>query len=304
MKRPLILELKANSLDDGPGIRTAVFFKGCPLDCIWCHNPESKKTGTELMASADDCIGCGSCKNVCPKQAAGPERPGIVDRTLCGGCFLCAEGCPPKALQRIGKEMTIEETVKKCVSDKPFYDVSGGGVTITGGEPTMFPEWTGALCSQLSEAGVHVHMETCGMFSYEKVKALILPYLSGVYMDVKIIDREKHKRYCGVYNDVILENLERLLQDSKTMGFSFMPRTPLVPGITDTNENLEAIARLYLSLGITETELLPYNPTWYGKNEKLGRTLAPELKGLDRWQPPEKITQCKTIFTQKGIRCR
>ena len=123
-------------------------------------------------------------------------------------------------------------------------------------------------------------------------------------MDVKIIDREKHKRYCGVYNDVILENLERLLQDSKTMGFSFMPRTPLVPGITDTNENLEAIARLYLSLGITETELLPYNPTWYGKNEKLGRTLAPELKGLDRWQPPEKITQCKTIFTQKGIRCR
>ena len=114
MDKPLVLELKANSLDDGPGIRTAVFFKGCPLDCIWCHNPESKKTYAELSVAAEECIGCFSCKNVCPQHAVGPDRPGILDRSLCDDCFLCTEVCPPKGLQRVGKDMTMGGGLACC----------------------------------------------------------------------------------------------------------------------------------------------------------------------------------------------
>ena len=303
MERPLVLELKANSLDDGPGIRTASLFKGCPLDCIWCHNPESKKAGAELSVATEDCIGCFTCKTVCPLGAAGPDRPGIVDRSICDNCFRCTETCPPKGLQRVGLEMSMEDIVARCVSDKVFFDVSGGGVTLSGGEPTLFPECIGELCRKLKEEDINLHMETCGMFDYERVREHILPYLSSIYMDIKIMDREKHKKYCGVYNDTILENFRRLWKDSKELGVDLLPRTPLIPNITYTEENLKAIAAFYRELGVGKTELLPYNPTWYTKNAKLGLTLNEELQGLDSWQSPEKIKLCKKIFTEQGIEC-
>lgn len=303
MDRPLVLELKGNSLDDGPGIRTAIFFKGCPLRCIWCHNPESKSTAAELSVSLADCIGCGTCKSVCPQGAADPSRPGIIDRGKCVRCFACAKSCPPKALQRVGEEMPMDEIIRRCVADKPFYDVSGGGVTLTGGEATMFPAWTGELARKLNEEGIRVHLETCGQFNYEKVRSDLLPHISSIYMDVKLIDRDMHWKYCGVYNDVILDNFRRLVVDSAEMGFSFLPRTPLIPDITDTDENLSAIARLYKETGVTKTELLPYNPTWYGKTEKLGTAVADELKDLTGWQSNEKIEHCKDIFIREGIDC-
>lgn len=303
MNRPLVLELKGNSLDDGPGIRTAVFFKGCPLRCIWCHNPESKSVEAELSVSLADCIGCGTCRKVCPHGAADPSKPGIVERSKCVRCFVCTESCPPKALQRAGKEMTIEEIVKKCAADKPFYDVSGGGVTLSGGEPTMFADWTGDLARALTEEGMRVHLETCGMFDYGKVREKLLPYISSIYMDVKIIDRDAHKKYCGVYNDVILDNFRRLVADSAEMGFSFLPRTPLIPEITDTDENLTAIMQLYKETGIKKTGLLPYNPTWYGKTEKLGVSVPAELAGINHWQSSEKLEHCKDIFRREGIEC-
>lgn len=303
MKQPLVLELKGNSLDDGPGIRTAVFFKGCPLRCIWCHNPESKSVEAELSVSLADCIGCGTCRKVCPQGAADASKPGIVDRSKCVSCFTCTESCPPKALQRAGKEMTIEDIVKKCAADKPFYEVSGGGVTLSGGEPTMFTEWVSALARRLTEEGMRVHLETCGMFDYGKVREMLLPYISSIYMDVKIIDRDAHKKYCGVYNDVILDNFRRLVKGSAEMGFSFLPRTPLIPEITDTDENLTAIMQLYKETGITKTELLPYNPTWYGKTEKLGVSVPAELEGITHWQSNEKLEHCKDIFRKEGIEC-
>lgn len=303
MKAPLILELKGNSLDDGPGIRTAIFFKGCPLSCIWCHNPESKRVEAELSVSLADCIGCGTCESVCPQGAASPRQEGIVDRSKCVRCFSCTEECPPKALQRVGAEYSLEEIVEKCVKDKPFYDVSGGGVTLTGGEATLFPEWVGELSKALKEQGISIHLETCGLFSYDKVKEHMLPHISSIYMDVKIMDPAQHKKYCGASNEVILENFSKLLNDSKEMGFTLLPRTPLVPGITDTDDNLEAISQLYAELGVKKTELLPYNPTWYGKTEKLGIELADELKGVDSWQIEEKLDHCKGIFEQKGIEC-
>jgi pyruvate formate lyase activating enzyme len=135
------------------------------------------------------------------------------------------------------------------------------------------------------------------------VREKLLPFVSSIYMDVKIIDREDHKKYCGVYNDVILDNFRRLVTDSAEMGFSFLPRTPLIPGITDTDENLEAISGLYKETGVKKTELLPYNPTWYGKNEKLGINLADELEGVKSWQSNEKMEHCKNIFRREGIEC-
>lgn len=303
MESPLVLEMKGNSLDDGPGIRTAVFFKGCPLRCIWCHNPESKNAEAELSVSLADCIGCTTCRSVCPQGAADPSKPGIVDRTKCVRCFTCAQNCPPKALQRVGEKMSMEEIVRRCAADRPFYDVSGGGVTLTGGEATMFPEWVGELARKLNEEGMRVHLETCGMFNYVKVRESLLPYVSSIYMDVKIIDREAHKKYCGVYNDVILENFRKLVKDSAVIGFSLLPRTPLIPDITDTDENLEAIVRLYKETGVNRTELLPYNPTWYAKTEKLGVSLADELEGLTSWQSNDKIEHCKDIFRREGIDC-
>ena len=303
MRQPLVLEFKANSLDDGPGIRTAVFFKGCPLSCIWCHNPESKKPEAELSVALDDCIGCFTCRNVCPKGAASPDKPGIVDRSICDLCFECVEHCPPKGLTRVGKEMSVEEIVKKCASDKPFYDVSGGGVTLSGGEPCLCPEWMGGLCKALHDEGISIHIETAGLFDYDKVKEYMLPFVSSVYMDIKIIDREQHKKYCGVYNEVILENFKRFLEDSKEMGFDYLTRTPLIPNITDTDENLQDIVKLYKENGVTRTELLAYNPTWYIKAKKLGVPVAEEVAGLDSWQSPEKIEHCKSFFLAEGIEC-
>jgi pyruvate formate lyase activating enzyme len=199
--------------------------------------------------------------------------------------------------------MEIEDIVRKCAADKPFYDVSGGGVTLTGGEPTMFTEWVGELAKKLTEAGIRVHIETCGMFNYDMVREKLLPYVSSIYMDVKIIDRDAHKKYCGVYNDIILENFRKLVADSAEMGFSFLPRTPLIPDITDTDDNLEAIAELYTETGVTKTELLPYNPTWYVKTEKLGVGLADELKGVKSWQSNDKLEHCKDIFRRRGVDC-
>ncbi|MBQ6314351.1 MAG: glycyl-radical enzyme activating protein [Mogibacterium sp.] len=303
MDRPLVLELKGNSLDDGPGIRTAIFFKGCPLRCIWCHNPESKSVKAELSVSTADCIGCGTCRKVCPHKAADPGQQGIVDRSKCVLCFTCTEHCPPKALQRVGEPMLMDDIINKCAKDKPFYDVSGGGVTLTGGEATMFPEWVGELAGRLADSGIRVHLETCGHFSYDKVREHLLPHISSIYMDVKLIDRELHKKYCGVYNDVILENFRRLVRDSAEMGFAFLPRTPLIPDITDTDENLTAIAELYLETGIRKTELLPYNPTWYSKTAKLGVEVDAALDGVTSWQSKDKLEHCKDIFKSRGIEC-
>lgn len=300
---PLVLDIKGNSLDDGPGIRSAVFFKGCPLSCVWCHNPESKHSRAELSFDASSCINCGNCRGVCRVGALKLSNPYYVDRSRCTLCFACTEVCPAKAITRVGKQMTHDELFNKLMSDKPFYDVSGGGVTLSGGEATLCTEWVGELARRLHEAGVRVLLETCGQFDWERAEKHLLPYVDDIFCDVKILDREKHKKYCGVYNDRILENIRRMWSGKERLGYSFLPRTPLIPGITDTEENLTEIAAFLSELGIERAQLLAYNPTWYPKNDKLGLRLCDELKGVDGFQSREQLDKAKKIFSDKNIIC-
>ena len=303
MKAPLILEIKGNSLDDGPGIRSVVFFKGCPLSCIWCHNPESKRVDAEISYDKDTCIGCGTCVKKCALNAVSPLNPTFVDRERCNLCYDCAGSCPAKAITRVGMEMTQEELLKKLLSDKPFYDISGGGVTLSGGEASLFTEWVGELAKKLHDNGVKVLLETCGHFDYDKAEKHLLPYVTDIFCDIKIYDREKHRKYCGVYNDRILENFRRMIADRDQYGYSIMPRVPLIPGITDTDENLTEIAEYMRDCGVNKTDLLPYNPTWYPKNDKLGITLSPELQDAKSWQSKDKLEHAKSIFKTRNIDC-
>ena len=303
MRIPLIADIRGNCLDDGPGIRTVVFFKGCSLNCIWCHNPETKSSAPELSVSRNDCIGCGICASVCPQGAISPLHPEITDRSRCILCFQCTKHCPAKARTRIGTEMTIPEILDLCLKDKPFYDASGGGVTFSGGEPGLYPEWCGELAEQFRENGISVYMETAGSISYREVRKHLLPHLSGVYMDIKLIDPVLHRQYCGRDNQEILANFRSFLEDSREMGFRFLPRTPLIPGITDTEENLRQIGEFYRENNVTETQLLPYNPTWYPKAEKLGSDVSEELAGVHQPQSDEYLQKCRKIFREAGITC-
>ncbi len=303
MNKPYVLDIKGNSLDDGPGIRTTIFFKGCPLSCIWCHNPESKRVMQELSWDKETCIGDFGCLKICENGALSHENPGFVDRTKCKLCFKCADFCPAKALTKVGQEKDIEELVQKAASDIPFYKVSGGGVTLSGGEATMFPEWVGQLCKGLQEQGIDILLETCGYFDYDKVRENILPYVKDIYCDLKIFDREEHKKYCGVYNDLILENIKRMKSDEKSFNYTLLTRTPLIPDITDTEQNLSEIAQFLTEIGMEKTEILPYNPTWYAKTEKIGVELDPNLKEINSFQDKEQVEKAKNIFREKGISC-
>ena len=301
--KPYVIDIKGNSLDDGPGVRTTIFFKGCPLSCIWCHNPESKKATNELAWDVATCIGDGGCLSVCPQGALSPENPGFVDRDKCILCFKCADICPAKAMTRVGRYWEIEDLVDKVKKDKPFYDISHGGVTLSGGEATLFTEWMGELAKAIHAEGINILIETSGYFDYDKVSKCILPYLHDIYCDIKIYDREKHKKYCGVYNDKILENFRRMFNDKDKYGYNILPRVPLVPDITDTDENLEGIASFLEEIGCMYVDLLPYNPTWYSKTAKIGVSVDDELSGLDHFQSRDKIDHCKEIFKSKNINC-
>ncbi|HOC91762.1 MAG TPA: glycyl-radical enzyme activating protein [bacterium] len=289
----LILNIRRNSLDDGPGIRTTVFFKGCPLNCIWCHNPESKKAKPELSYDAAVCVGCGTCAWGCPESAISENNPYFVDREKCSLCFKCAEACPSRALKRMGTPMTVAEVVESALKDAAFYRSSGGGVTLSGGEPTAYMEFCSELMSELCSAGVDTLVETCGLFDFDRFSLLILPYASRIFIDIKLMDSARHKEMCGADNRVILSNARRLIEASAQGGPEILPRIPLIPGATDTDENLAASAAFLMDCGATRVSLLSYNPTWTDKMRMLGE----ETKfAASSWTSAEKMESCRAFF--------
>ena len=301
-KTPLILDIKGNSLDDGPGIRTVVFFKGCPLSCVWCHNPESKKAVPEISFDKTECVACDTCIESCPENALDRKNPFFIDRTRCTLCGVCVENCPSGALSMVGKAMALEEIVAIAEKDKPFYKNSNGGVTLSGGEPTLHMDFLSGLLQRLKKQDIHTLLETCGMFEFELFAEKILPYVDTIYFDIKIYDPDIHKQFCGIKNDRILKNFSKLNRLSAENGFDLLARTPLIPNITATEKNLTEIADFLTTRGVRQSRLLAYNPLWHEKNEKIGtRNSFQNNKEMNTWLPSEKLEAYRSIFTKKGI---
>ncbi len=294
---PLVVDIKANSLDDGPGIRSVVFFKGCPLSCVWCQNPECLAPRAELSFDAELCVGAGECVSRCPEGALKPGRQPFIDRERCTRCFDCVDECPSGALTRIGEPVEVEELTARLLRDRPFYEHSGGGVTLSGGEATWAMDYLGCLVKQLAEAGVHTLLQTCGAFSQERFEREVYPWLELIYYDLKVADPALHKSVCGADNARILENFAWLQAKAQAGGVQVLPRVPLVPGVTDTDANLDAIADFLVAQGAAQVQLMAYNPLWVGKAEKLGR--PPGFTG--HWMRPEALARCASRFSARGL---
>ncbi|PKL37172.1 MAG: glycyl-radical enzyme activating protein [Spirochaetae bacterium HGW-Spirochaetae-1] len=299
---PLILEIKGNSLDDGPGIRSVIFFKGCPLDCAWCHNPESKKRGVELSFDAGLCIACDACIGACTEKALSRRVKGFVKRDRCTLCFQCTDVCPSGALSRVGRDMTVDQVVEKVKRDIPFYNSSGGGVTLSGGEPTVSMEYLSGIVRALKAEKIHTLIETCGLFDMKRFSEMVYPHIDSIYFDIKFIDEALHRKYCGTSNKIILENFSRLQDMFLKGGISLLARTPLIPGITDSDKNLSAIAGFLSGRGVQKASLLAYNPLWHEKNGKIGvENRYSKEKAMKSFMKQERIEECWDIFLSAGI---
>jgi len=294
---PLVSAIRRNALDDGPGIRTVVFFKGCPLSCVWCQNPETQSPRQEIVFDAAACVGCGACEKACGQRAlrprgAAPDKAAYpIDRGLCDLCGACVSACPTGALALAGTAYEARELLDILSRDAVFYGNSGGGVTFSGGEPTLHPEFLESLLEGLNERDIHVCLETCGYCPSDDFLAAVLPHIDLVYFDLKFFDSELHKRYCGADNAPILRNFEALCREAPER---VLPRIPLIPGITATTDNLTALRDHLKSLNRTKIGLLPYNPLWIGKPATLGKDARYRRS---EWMTKEEKAEAKEIFS-------
>ena len=279
----VIFNIQRCSLQDGPGIRTTVFLKGCPLRCVWCHNPESWHKEPELSVNLRMCVGCGRCAQVCP-NGAHTVQDGVhsFDRSRCVACGQCVQACAPGALTMIGRLVDSDEIVAEAARDRAFFERSGGGVTLSGGEPMMQPAFTRALVQGLKEEGLHVCLDTCGFAAREQYEAL-LPCIDLFLFDYKATEPETHRKLTGVGNERILENLEYLLDS----GAGVILRCPMVQRVNDSDEHLAAIADLERRhpqlLGV---EIMAYHNLGKDKGLHVGRR---ESEIIEHEMTPEAV---------------
>ena len=292
-----ITNIQKFSIHDGDGIRTSVFFKGCPLKCEWCHNPETQRYEREMQFDPGKCTGCGACVKACPSQALAMKdgRP-VLDKEACTLCGRCENYCPAGIREIVGREYTVKELVKELMKDQIFYEDSGGGVTLSGGEVmTMDMDYILAVARELKRQDITLTIDTCGYVQYERLQAL-LPYVNTFLYDVKVMDPELHKKYIGADNKLILENLVRLARD----GARIYIRIPTIKEVNGNEKNMrETIAFLKEhDIHPAQVNLLPYHDTGSGKYPKLDM----EYKGKDLHAPDKaEMEELKKLFIDAGF---
>lgn len=264
-----VFDIKRYSIHDGPGIRTTVFLKGCALNCLWCHNPESIDPGPELMHWPARCARCHACLKACPTGAlaADPEGAILIDRAKCDLCGRCAEACLYDAMQIVGREMTVDEVVAEVERDRPFFEQSGGGVTLSGGDPLVQSAFAEAVLEACRSRGLHTALDTAGMSANGALERLAR-HADVVLFDLKVMNPEKHKASTGVSNAAILDNLTSLV----AAGREVWVRIPLVHGVNDDDDNVRQTIDLLRSLGgIRQVGLLPYHAGGLDKARRIGK---------------------------------
>lgn len=260
-----IFNIQKFSVHDGPGIRTTVFFKGCPLKCLWCHNPESQNTQKEILHDINKCVLCGKCVEVCPQNAVRIENNVVLtDNNKCNHCGECVIYCIPGARQIAGKEYTVDEVLKEVIKDKVFYEHSNGGVTVSGGEPLIQIDFIEELLKKLKENNIHTAVDTCGAVSFENLKR-VAPYTDVFLYDLKVMDDEKHKEFVGISNKLILENLKKLSLIHNNINL----RMIIVEGVNADEKHIEDTLKFIENLNIKKINLLPYHDIAKHKYKKL-----------------------------------
>ena len=279
-----ILEIQRMSTEDGPGLRTTVCFKGCSLQCKWCHNPESLPARPQILWIGNRCIGCKTCLAVCPENAlAFTSQGNTVDRSKCTGCGICAEACPSTALESLGQLWNLDDLYAEVVKDKIYFEKSGGGVTLGGGEPTLQSEFCRGLLIRLKENAIHTAVDTCGLCS-PKALGRILPHTDLVLYDLKEINSQKHEQLTGSDNHGSLENLiySKDCMDREECPEERWIRTPVLPGATDSDDNIRGIGRFLadnVAGSVSRWDLCAFNNLCRDKYLRLG--LNWEFKNSD-----------------------
>jgi pyruvate formate lyase activating enzyme len=269
MSEGIIFDIKKYSIHDGPGIRTTVFFKGCPLHCPWCHNPEGQSSKPEIMVRSYRCLkDCTECLSVCEERALTKvDQALIIDREKCDACGKCVKVCSSEAIVTVGRKMNAQEVMQEVEKDMIFHDDSGGGVTFSGGEPLLQSDFLSALLIQAKEKKIHITVDTCGYASsatLDKISDKVDLFL----YDVKMIDDQKHKKFTGKSNKLVLRNLKTLAQKGKKV----IVRIPLIPGVNDDEENIQKTAKFIQSLkNIKHISLLPYHKLGQDKHKRLSK---------------------------------
>jgi len=296
--RGVVFGIERYAVHDGPGIRTLIFLKGCPLRCLWCDNPESQKIKSEIFLITDRCIGCGECLAECPQGAGTLSKAGqiTINRKLCAGCGKCVETCYAGARVLVGKCMTVEDVLGEIMKDLKFYRASGGGVTLSGGEPLMQAEFAREVLRRCNERNIHTAIETSGYANWDMIEA-VFRYADLVLLDIKHMDSLVHRRLTGVPNEPILENAIRVSELKVPM----VVRIPIIPGFNDSEANIRETANFVKKLRtVNKIELLAYHSYGSPKYKRLGRRYR--LRNL-RSPTGESMSRLKEIVVSYGIRC-
>lgn len=298
----IVFNIQKFSIHDGPGVRTTVFLKGCPLRCKWCANPESQSRRIQIMYRSENCLHCLKCVQTCPEQAIsvsegtdGKKARILIDHAKCTGCLKCVQECPGRALTSEGELKTVDEVYKICLQDIDFYEESGGGVTISGGEGMIQPDFAEALAAKLKADGIHTAIETTGCVSPQVFRRLA-PQFDLLLYDVKHYDPSKHREGTGLDNGQIVENLRWAHQQ----GLNILPRIPVIPGFNASLDDARGLAALLLDIGLKKVQLLPFHQMGERKYEFLNREY--ELSGIKALHP-EDLREYRQIFTDSGIDC-